>query len=202
MSPSSPPHPKCPSGWRREVTSGSRAYSSADASRSAAAVNPATWIPPPLICCIYPRAGGPAGLRQRSRAGWEPRPERAEETIPPEPHTDRPPYGKPRARRPNLGVPCRPRPGAESSLRWGPRVPGPHPRRNSVPRLGGSAEKDLSTDSEWAHGPGAELRVPLGCSGPDPRPLSQTDSARPDRVRAEAANPTCRGNALAAVLYF
>lgn len=114
----------------------------------------------------------------------------------------------PRARRPNLGVPCRPRAG-ESWRRGGPRLPGSHTRRNSVPKtLGrgqdvrrrkkpsGLAESGLECQ---ARGCGTPL---LGSPGRDPRPLSQTDLARPGDVTAGTANPAGRGAALAAELYF
>ncbi|XP_076769293.1 uncharacterized protein LOC143434456 [Arvicanthis niloticus] len=49
--------------------------------------------------------------------------------------------------------------------------------------------------------PGAVRRVPLGSPVREPRPLSQTGRARPDRVTTPAANPTGRGAASAAELY-
>lgn len=114
----------------------------------------------------------------------------------------------PRARRPNLGVPCRPRAG-ESWPRRGPLLPGAHTRRDSEPRLWGAGEtarrrkkpSGLAESGLEGQAPGCGY-PPLSSPGRDPRSLSQTDLARPGDVTAGAANPAGRGAALAAELYF
>lgn len=149
-----------------------------------------------------PRSGvactrGPARLPQLP---WSCRGRRRGSRLGPA-RADHPPGSAPRPQ----AKPRRPQPPA----RWGVLValgstgPGPRRRREAEQRLRGRrGAKDFPAGRERARRPGSARRVPGPLPGRDPLPPSQTDSARPGHVTAEAANPACRGAALAAGLYF
>lgn len=137
------------------------------------------------------RSAAGAGRPLGSPRAWHYLPRlssRSGRRIPPRPRTDRPP------------LPGNPRPQAARTLKSPGRARDRGCRVHT--RAGLGAEAGARAGGERAHGPGAALRAPLGPRGRDPAPLSQTDSARPGHVTAEAANRARPGDAWAAERWF
>lgn len=186
----------------RKVSCRRRAERSAEPSRRAAGSGPATWIP--LMCCIsWHRCGSgghTSGLVRTSRGENPASALHSLVTLPRSPAPAPRPQAKPR----------RPQPPA----RWGVLAEQGTSGPGSTPAQGlGAAAQGLGRDAwgrktpfrlgeSWRAKRALRCGSPLVSSGPDPRPLSQTDSARPGHVTAEAANPMYRRDALAAELYF
>lgn len=108
--------------------------------------------------------------------------------------TGHPPGAAPRPQ----AKPRRLQPHARSGALAALESAGPDPRRcgDAVPGVGERETFRAGGESVLCGG------SPVPSHGRDPRPLSQTDSARPGRVTAEATNPARRGAALATELYF
>lgn len=135
----------------------------------------------PLGCCRHPRA---SALSRRKKG------------ILPRPRTDGPPSrGRPAPAGQTSASPDARTLGSPGST--GETVSGSTPVRGCGAGRRGR-ERDLPRGLRSVLRGGS----PVPSHGRDPRPLSQTDSARPGRVTAEAANPARRGAALATELYF